>query len=139
MALTESKDRNVKAKKSVIRNFDVVAGLNIYEGALIGFAGSTGFVGPFETTIYQRFIGVAANEIIALSADSTDKPLAVELFQIEKFDLGVSIDNEDVGRGVYALTDDSFVLAPVPSRLVGVIFQHISDNVFWVYVSGPTL
>lgn len=141
MALSQSKDRVVVNKNSLVRNFDVRAGINVYEGAVVGIDGGSGFAGPFSLATYNRVLGVAYNQVEALAVDSSDRPLAVEIYQLEQFDLsGMGIDASDVGKGIYSATnDDDFQLAVVPAQLFGVLYQFISGTLFWINVTGPNV
>jgi hypothetical protein len=120
MALTAHKSRKIKDPDDIkVRNMNVAASTVIYNGAIVAIDGS-GDVTPAPASQATQVVGIARNgfDNSASLTATTDRPLVVEIGQVELFEFDAAIDDTDVGSAVWYV-DDEQVSTTNPATIAG--------------------
>lgn len=104
----------------------VIASDIIYEGAAVGFVGSSGYARPLVAG--DRFAGFAESRANNASGAAGDKSVRVRSRGEVKLPVSGAVIT-DVGQPVYAADDDTFQFSPVGGTFVGRVKRFISAGV----------
>lgn len=133
-ALTAAKIRFAQLQEgSSTRNVDVAAGAVIWQGAIV--AGTATGAVPAPGAQNEPFIGIAKFSYDNTGAAlTTDQPLELEVGQMELLTLSTTPVQDDLGKPVYYVDDQTVTLTP-PADLttrVGTIARIKSGSLIYV-------
>lgn len=107
-----------------LRSFQVAGSTHIYKGALVGLNGA-GYANPLE--IGALFVGIAYEEMD--NASGADGDLNVRVYTVGDFGHVLSgAVLSDIGRPVFALSDDTLTFGKGENSYVGFVQDFISSG-----------
>ena len=122
-ALSASKNRY--SKKGNIVAFPMVASDIIYRGSFV-MINSSGYAAPAATGAGSRGAGFAMDEVDNSSGSAGDLSVRVEVQDHHYIDGMSGLTQADIGKTVYASTDNDFSLTQGNDVPVGVIVEVLS-------------
>jgi hypothetical protein len=127
MALDKNKP-HIRQRNGIVDTYSVAAGVKIYQGAFVNV--SSGYVVPASDSAGEYFLGEAEYLCDNSSGLAGDRSVYVRTSHRIVFETPAA-SLSDIGKSVYAVSDETLSLSAVSSSSCGKIV-NAEDGVSWI-------